>query len=218
VIGQEKAWDHGGGGFSNHFPIPSFQRDAVEHYKKTAAAAGILPDQKLWNASGRGYPDVAALGGSQNSYCVSLTGILGRRSMMGIAGTSASCPVVAGIFARLNALRAAKGLSPMGWLNPFIYQNAAAFNDVTLGQNSGEGSRGFKAIAGWDPATGFGTPNFPKAGPTMAAWLKQHEVANCSHPTADMIECSIDVQTAEKMFRTTLGHFVSGLTFFALGS
>jgi tripeptidyl-peptidase-1 len=70
VIGQEKAWNSGGGGFSNHFTIPSFQREAVEQYKKTASAAGKLPDQTLWNASGRGYPDVAALGGQQNSYCV----------------------------------------------------------------------------------------------------------------------------------------------------
>ena len=48
----------------------------------------------------------------------------------------------------------------MGFLNPWIYQNADAFNDVTQGTNTGGGKYGFTAVAGWDPATGVGTPNF----------------------------------------------------------
>ncbi len=63
--------------------------------------------------------------GTQNSYCVGVGTI-----MMGIGGTSAACPVVAGIFARLNALRLGKGSAPLGFLNPWIYKNAAAFQDA----------------------------------------------------------------------------------------
>ena len=37
-------------------------------------------------------------------------------------GTSAACPVVAAIFAKLNEVRLAKGGKPLGFLNPFIYQ------------------------------------------------------------------------------------------------
>jgi tripeptidyl-peptidase-1 len=152
VIGEEKAWSAGGGGFSNEFAIPSYQTDAVATYKSTSTS---LPPQKLWNNTGRGYPDVAALGGQGNSYCV-FAGKLAE----GVAGTSASCPVVTGVFARLNDIRLAKGEKPLGFLNPFIYQNAAAFNDVTKGTNSAGGKYGFTAAAGWDPATGVGTPNF----------------------------------------------------------
>ena len=38
---------------------------------------------------------------------------------------------------RLNEARLAKGGKPLGFLNPWIYQNAAGFNDVTLGSNPG---------------------------------------------------------------------------------
>jgi hypothetical protein len=50
-------------------------------------------------------------------------------------GTSAATPVFAGIAAKLNELRLAKGGAPMGFLNPFIYQHPEAFNDVTTGRN-----------------------------------------------------------------------------------
>merc|ERR1711920_853047 len=116
-----------------------------------------------FNRTGRGYPDIAAMAGQQNPYCVgaSLTGI--TKSMVGVAGTSAACPVAAGLFARLNAARAAQGKPNMGFLNPFIYQNPDAFKDVTLGSVTGAvGVKGFSAMKGWDAATGMGTPNFPK--------------------------------------------------------
>ena len=50
----------------------------------------------------------------------------------------------------------------MGFLNPFIYRHASAFQDVTLGTND-EGrasNHGFDAVSGWDPATGVGTPDY----------------------------------------------------------
>jgi len=162
VIGAEKAWSNGGGGFSDHFPAPDYQKDAVKAYLKASDAAGLTPDESAFTRAGRGYPDVAAMAGQQNPYCVaaSMTGI--TSSMVGVAGTSAACPVVAGLFARLNAARAAAGLPNMGFLNPFIYQNPLAFNDVTQGSVTGASVKGFSAVPGWDAATGHGTPNFPK--------------------------------------------------------
>jgi tripeptidyl-peptidase-1 len=162
-IGAEKTWSDGGGGFSDHFKIPSYQADAVASYLKAARSAGNLPSSSLFTSTGRAYPDVAALAGVQNPYCVAVDSGLGIGSaLVGVGGTSAACPVVAGVFARLNAQRADKNLPPMGFLNPFIYQNGDAFNDVKLGMNQGMGKIGFTALKGWDPATGFGTPNFPK--------------------------------------------------------
>ena len=65
------------------------------------------------------------------------------------------------------------GQSPMGFLNPWLYQNyevnPGIVLDVKYGNNSG-GNRllptysscqfGFNAIPGWDAATGLGSPNF----------------------------------------------------------
>merc|ERR1712194_594159 len=113
-IGDETAWSDGGGGFSDTFDIPEYQKAAVAAYK--AASDADLPPQKLWNNTGRGYPDIAALG---------------------VAGTSASCPTASGVFALLSGLRASKGKPPLGFLNPFIYQNPTAFQDVTSGVNGG---------------------------------------------------------------------------------
>jgi tripeptidyl-peptidase-1 len=161
VIGAEKAWVGGGGGFSSHFAAPAYQQEAVAGYLKAAGAASKLPNLSHYNAKGRGYPDVSALAGDQNGYCIAEHVAVGS-TMWLTAGTSASCPVVAGLFARLNALRAKQGMPPLGFLNPFIYKSPEAFNDVTQGKNTGVGSEGFEAIKGWDPATGFGTPNFPK--------------------------------------------------------
>lgn len=152
-IGEEKVWKSGGGGFSDHFAIPSWQADAVANYKATAN----LPDQSLWNNTGRGYPDLAALGGQKTPYCV----VAGGRSA-GVAGTSASCPVVASIFAMLNGVRLQAGKSPLGFLNPFIYGHMSLFNDVTQGQNNDAYKVGFEAVKGWDASSGVGTPDFSK--------------------------------------------------------
>jgi tripeptidyl-peptidase-1 len=152
-VGEEQAWQSGGGGFSDTFAIPDYQKDAVAAYKSNPDAN--LPSQAYWNNTGRGYPDVAALGGQKNPYCVATSG-----RFAGVAGTSASCPVVAGIFAKLNGLRLAAGKSPLGFLNPFIYKNPSGFQDVTKGCNKASSRYGFTAVKGWDAATGFGTPDY----------------------------------------------------------
>jgi tripeptidyl-peptidase-1 len=167
-IGDEQAWKSGGGGFSDTFDIPAYQADAVAAYK--ARSDANLPDQSYWNNTGRGYPDVAALGGQKTSYCVQ------AGSFEGVAGTSASSPVVAGIFARLNGLRLAAGKPALGFLNPFIYQNPDAFFDVTVGVNKDTSKYGFTATEGWDAATGFGTPNYEKLATAAMAAVESHVI------------------------------------------
>lgn len=156
-IGDEEVWSAGGGGFSNTFGIPDYQADAVKAYKANPNAN--LPDQsKLqWNNTGRGYPDIAALGGTKTPYCVATGG-----RFAGVAGTSAACPVAAGVFAKLNGIRLAAGKSPLGFLNPFIYKNGpTGFHDVTQGMNNDPPNKlGFTAVRGWDASSGWGTPNF----------------------------------------------------------
>lgn len=154
TIGDETAWSCGGGGFSNTFAQPSWQASAVKGYLSSSG----LPSSSLYNATGRAYPDIAALGGQVNPYCVAYKG----GSFTGVAGTSASCPVAAGIFSQLNNVRLAAGKSSLGWLNPFIYSNSQCFNDIKDGSqnNCNAGTTGFPTVKGWDAATGFGSPNY----------------------------------------------------------
>ena len=58
VLGDETTWADGGGGFSDTFAAPDYQLDAVKSY----FSSGVdLPPSSDYNATGRGYPDVAAL-------------------------------------------------------------------------------------------------------------------------------------------------------------
>lgn len=58
--GTEKLASFSGGGFSWHFSTPDWQKSAVQSYIQNNGKS--LPDQKYWNAGGRGYPDVSAFG------------------------------------------------------------------------------------------------------------------------------------------------------------
>merc|ERR1711862_685073 len=93
---------------------------------------GGLPDagQRQYNASGRAYPDIAA---QASNFIV----IVNRLPLPGVAGTSCASPTAAGIFSLLNDLRLQAGQSSLGFLNPFIYENTASFNDITTGSGSG---------------------------------------------------------------------------------
>jgi tripeptidyl-peptidase-1 len=142
-----------GGGFSTRWAQPSWQTSAVTKYLNSAVN---LPSKELYNISGRALPDIAAQG---TNYVVIANG----RTMPAVAGTSASTPVVAGIISLVNDARVAAGKSPMGLLNPFIYEyGSTIFTDVVSGHNPGCGTDGFTAAAEWDPVTGWGTINFDK--------------------------------------------------------
>ncbi|KAJ3572260.1 hypothetical protein NP233_g3200 [Leucocoprinus birnbaumii] len=140
-----------GGGFSDYFSRPPYQDKVVSKYLK-ALPKGTYAG--LFNPNGRAYPDVSAL---SDRYRIWLSG----RPVL-IGGTSASSPAFAGFVALLNDARISKKLSPLGFLNPLIYTIPEAFNDITVGHNSGCGTTGFNTTEGWDPVTGLGTPNFGK--------------------------------------------------------
>ncbi|KAI9063709.1 subtilisin-like protein [Trametes sanguinea] len=143
-----------GGGFSNVFPRPSFQTRLVQRYLAQLSPHAV--DPTLFNSSGRGIPDVAA-----NGFPTAAV-IAGNYSIVG--GTSAATPIFAAIVAAVNDARLAHGKRPVGPINPAIYSTmfADAFHDVANGTNPGCGTDGFPALAGWDPVTGLGTPNFLK--------------------------------------------------------
>jgi len=137
-----------GGGFSNYFGQPSYQTAAVEAYLTKFGSA----DSTLFNKSGRAYPDVAAQG---QGFQVVVGG-----SVESVDGTSCAAPTFSGVIALLNDFALATTGKKLGFLNPLLYANPSALNDITSGDNPGCGTNGFTALEGWDPVTGLGTPNF----------------------------------------------------------
>jgi tripeptidyl-peptidase-1 len=141
-----------GGGFSNVFPAPIYQHDAIQQYKDLESEHLSNFDDHF-NATGRGYPDVSALA---NNYLVFFNG-----KMRILCGSSASTPVFASIFTLINNERLNAGKRPLGFLNPAIWKYPEMFNDVMLGANEGCGiDPAFQAAAGWDPVTGMGSPDY----------------------------------------------------------
>ncbi|KAI1516918.1 activation domain containing protein [Pyrenophora tritici-repentis] len=130
---------------------PLFQSSAVETYLTSYARKY---GESVFNSSSRGYPDVAALG--LNLVIVYLN------NTIDVGGTSASAPIFESIINLLNEERLEAGKRPVGFLNPFMYENPGMFNDGTEGWNPGCGTNGFPASKGWDPVTGLGTPNYEK--------------------------------------------------------
>lgn len=150
-VNPEVAVSFSGGGFSNYFARPSYQDDAVSSFLSSIGSQNA----GLFNTTGRAYPDVAAQGTGFQVV------IGGRTSSVG--GTSASSPTFAGVISLLNDFRFSQGKSSLGFLNPLLYSTGTAgFNDITSGSNPGCNTNGFTAQEGWDPVTGWGTPDFVK--------------------------------------------------------
>ncbi|KAF7909907.1 uncharacterized protein EAF01_003625 [Botrytis porri] len=155
-----------GGGFSNVYKIPSYQKEAIASYFKNhnpsypyyEATAGsnisIGANGGVYNRAGRGIPDVSANGDNIATF-VGGTFILN-------GGTSASTPIFSSVINLINEERLAIGKSTVGFINPVLYANPHVMNDITNGSNPNCGTAGFSAVSGWDPVTGLGTPNYPK--------------------------------------------------------
>lgn len=175
-IGEEQGYDISGGGFSNVFDMPDYQKEAVDHYFEVADNK-TMPPAEYYSKTGRGYPDLAAV---SNHYWV----VNNKIPVPGVLGTSASCPVIAGILAHVNDYRLRSDLPPLGFVNPLLYQNADKLTDVTKGYNAGCDlseyyDRGFFAAPGWDPVTGLGNPNFP---PLLEAAMTAALKARATYP------------------------------------
>ena len=156
----EQAIPFSAGGFSDRHPRPAYQDVAVKKYLK------ILGNQwaGLYNRHGRAFPDVAA-----QSYNFS---VVDQGQLVLVGGTSASCPTFAAIINLINGARLDRGKKALGFLNPWIYSKGyQGLNDIVQGGSVGCFGNGggplipyasWNATRGWDPVTGYGTPNFPR--------------------------------------------------------
>ncbi len=149
-----------GGGFSTYYPAPDWQAGIVNNYLGTTTHTPTPG----FNPLGRAYPDISLLA---TDYPVFIAG-----EQYTLFGTSASSPLFAAFVSLMNGQRLANGLSTVGWLNPTLYSAPSTlYNDITSGHNnccaSGDPddaeccNAGFQAGTGWDPATGFGSIDFP---------------------------------------------------------
>ncbi|CAK7242303.1 MAG: hypothetical protein STHCBS139747_003790 [Sporothrix thermara] len=155
-ISPAVAADYSSGGFSNYFARPAWQNETVNTYLDRVG------DSKagLFNRSGRGTPDISAVG---SNFAIIWRGISTMTS-----GTSASTPVVAAMVALVNDQRLMAGKPSLGWLNGAIYSPRVRgiLEDVTAGTSMGcmpfnqtAQKSGWPAAPGWDAVTGLGVPN-----------------------------------------------------------
>ena len=148
-----------GGGFSTIFTQPAWQKAAVDAYFALVDGTAIAPVPGYARA-GRAFPDVSMAG---TRYIAVVGGTL-----IGIGGSSLATPVFAAVISLINSARYRAGKTSIGFLNQILYSNAPLFaNDITIGRNKCTGlitccEEGFEATAGWDPASGLGSVNFPK--------------------------------------------------------
>jgi len=156
-----------GGGFSEIFPQPDYQKKVVNKYLSNSEVTSnkIFPSQKMFNSKGRAYPDVSFAGCAYRVIC--------KQTVYRASGTSASAPAIAAILTLANNARLEKGKSPLGFVNPALYElfqsNPSVFNDITKGSNecsikTQNGTiiccdYGFPTAKGFDPVTGLGSVN-----------------------------------------------------------
>ena len=169
----------GGGGYSVVYDEPPYQKGTIHGGKQ------------------RGVPDV-----SYNAAV--LDGVLTYLDIPGLqagmyifGGTSAGSPQWAGIIAIADE----KAGYDLGFINTALYhigqappKYAAAYHDVTSGNNAFFGVSGFSAGQGWDATTGLGSPSAgqlvsylmqsvsPGDGTSAIATTKPHPNGNSSVP------------------------------------
>lgn len=119
-----------GGGFSNVFRTPSWQKKHVRAYLCRANATNLgyvggghnysnvgTQPGKLFNRAGRGYPDVAAIG---DNHVVYMQGFATK-----LSGTSVAVPIWASILTLINEERLAAGKSTVGFVHQVLVSPAS---------------------------------------------------------------------------------------------
>jgi subtilase family serine protease len=159
----ETAWNTpssgaGGGGFSRLFPRPAYQ-DGIADVGAT-----------------RGVPDVAADADHRPGMAIAFSGG-SHNYLLGGGGVSVAAP----LWAAVIALADQYADRHLGFVNPALYQVGRsasyhqAFHDVTTGANTVESATqiitGYQAAPGWDPVTGWGSPNAQVLVPLLARYV-----------------------------------------------
>ena len=121
----------------------------------------------------RGVPDVSADAGT-TSGMASVFSVAPGNVVTPADGTSAAAPFWAGIIALADQYAG----HSLGFVNPAIYRIGRgsayhrAFHDITAGSNTVTYGNvtvtGYRAAPGWDPVTGWGSPDAQVLIPLLA--------------------------------------------------
>nr|POF12860.1 tripeptidyl-peptidase sed1 [Quercus suber] len=217
---------YSGGGFSNVFPLPSYQSAAVKGWFKNHPPP-YGADRFNTSQHSRGYPDFSANGAN---YLVALD----NRTAL-VYGTSASSPTFGSILTLINQQRLSIGKSSIGFINPVAYAHPYIFNDITEGANPGCGTNGFSAVSGWkrnrnsnDRSTRKEYENEMNVGGRMIFMkemthyiefvleLFSHRVRRLKR-LYDIVECQ-DIQSCSTAVAMSLRHFGTVPIVFAAGA
>ncbi len=167
-VTSEEVWNEtaanegaGGGGVSDHYPVPSWQAGAGVPARAAAepgSGGGTSTHHRHHGhgggsavSAGRGVPDVAGNADPATGYRI-YSG--GKAQVVG--GTSAVAPLWAALVARLAEATGKR----FGLLQPLLYAGVApgvavpGFRDITSGNNGA-----YSAGPGWDACTGLGVPD-----------------------------------------------------------
>jgi subtilase family serine protease len=152
---QGGSFQASGGGFSRLFARPAYQAGVP--------GAGAT----------RGVPDVSADASDRPGVAVDFSDGT-RDTIEGHGGTSASAPIWAAVIALADQYAGRH----LGFVNPAIYRIARgprypqAFHDIITGGNTVQFPpttiTGYQAAPGWDPVTGWGSPNAQVLIPLLA--------------------------------------------------
>jgi subtilase family serine protease len=147
-----------GGGFSRLFPRPAYQ-DGIVSIGAT-----------------RGVPDVAADADPRTGMALAISDGGQEYILIGAGGTSAAAPLWAAVIALADQYAG----RDLGFVNPALYQIGRsahyhqAFHDITTGTNTvqfpTQTITGYEAAPGWDPVTGWGSPNAQVLIPLLARY------------------------------------------------
>ncbi len=140
----------------DNVPIPDYQKGVI-----STSGSGVDPTL-------RNVPDVSMLGANAEIFRGCQINVVDGIIVPGVScsivdphlcGTSVATPLWAAFMALVNQNTEAKGVGPMGFVNPVLYgieKNpavyASSFNDITSGSNPAP------ALAGYDLVTGIGSP------------------------------------------------------------
>jgi kumamolisin len=141
--GREKAWLNGGGGISQYWRIPTWQRAAVKSLSRGSTTR-------------RNVPDVSLNADPETGYVVYVAG-----STQIVGGTSCAAPLWGAFLGLANEARAEKKLAPLGFLSPKLYSLGAAEQTTGIYHDIDDRSTNgfYPAIGGYDNATGWGSFN-----------------------------------------------------------
>jgi len=142
---------YSGGGISKVFAVPSWQAGLKANLFFSSNGNSFVS-----TITGRGVPDISApffnyimwFGAAASNYSAA--------NILVVGGTSASTPIMAGMFARYISATSRRPIPNA--IHPILYANTSAYSDITSGNNLSYLTGGFVANVGWDPVVGLGAP------------------------------------------------------------